>query len=175
MKKYLGVKLIEANPMNLGEYNKCRGWVIPENEDPTTEGYLVQYPDGYISWSPKEVFEKAYFELAEDKPNSISDSDVSRFVRKVEVSTINKKTTIVVCTLINGFEICESSSCVDPANYDQSLGVKCCMGKITDKIWGYLGFLLQSGVSGVVPNKQLPKSQEKRIAVQKEAKKEEKI
>ena len=25
-----------------------------------TEGYAVKYPDGYISWSPKDVFEKAY-------------------------------------------------------------------------------------------------------------------
>lgn len=23
-------------------------------------GYQVQYPDGYVSWSPKEVFETAY-------------------------------------------------------------------------------------------------------------------
>lgn len=27
------------------------------------EGYIVKYPDGYISWSPKEVFEEAYREL----------------------------------------------------------------------------------------------------------------
>ena len=48
--------------MNLGFYNQFRWWKIPENENPEREGYLVQYPDGYISWSPKEVFEEAYRE-----------------------------------------------------------------------------------------------------------------
>ena len=60
MEHYIGVKEIDAEPMNRGDYNEYRGWAIPENEDPTDEGYLVKYPDGYESWSPKEVFEKAY-------------------------------------------------------------------------------------------------------------------
>lgn len=64
MKTYIGIKIIEAEPMNLGDYNKFRGWAIPKNEDPSREGYLVKYPpDGYISWSPKEVFEDAYFAI----------------------------------------------------------------------------------------------------------------
>jgi len=60
MERYIGVKVIEAEPMNLGDYNKARGWIIPENEDPLREGYRVVYPDGYVSWSPKEIFEEAY-------------------------------------------------------------------------------------------------------------------
>lgn len=60
MEKYLGVKLIEAEPLSLGDYNKRRGWTIPENEDPAKEGYYVVYPDGYVSWSPKGIFEEAY-------------------------------------------------------------------------------------------------------------------
>lgn len=60
MKKYIGVKMIDAEPMNLGEYNKFRGWEIPSDEIPEKEGYRVVYPDGYVSWSPKEVFEEAY-------------------------------------------------------------------------------------------------------------------
>ena len=58
--KHLGVKLIDARPMTRGDYNKYKGWEIPENEDPTDEGCLVIYPDGYESWSPKDVFDKAY-------------------------------------------------------------------------------------------------------------------
>ncbi|WP_228155367.1 DUF2829 domain-containing protein [Acinetobacter sp. ACNIH2] len=56
--------------MTRGEYNDYRGWQIPENEDPTEQGYLVEYVDGgkpnderhagYISWSPKDVFEQSY-------------------------------------------------------------------------------------------------------------------
>lgn len=70
MKKYIGTKELKATPMTLGVYNEYRGWKLPEDEDPNTEGYLVEYIDGgkpndkrhegYISWSPKDVFEKAY-------------------------------------------------------------------------------------------------------------------
>ena len=60
MKTYLGTKRLEATPMTLGAYNKKRGWTIPENEDPSLEGYLVRYSDDYISWSPKKVFEESY-------------------------------------------------------------------------------------------------------------------
>jgi hypothetical protein len=31
-----------------------------EFNDDSEDGYAVKYEDGYISWSPKEVFEKAY-------------------------------------------------------------------------------------------------------------------
>ena len=60
MKEYIGTKIVNAEPMNLGSYNNYRGWVIPEDEDPEREGYLVKYPDDYVSWSPKEVFEESY-------------------------------------------------------------------------------------------------------------------
>jgi len=62
MKTYVGIKEIEATLMNRGDYNKYRGWQIPADENPADEGYLVKYPDGYESWSPKEVFEDAYRE-----------------------------------------------------------------------------------------------------------------
>lgn len=60
MKSYIGTKMIEAKPMDRGEYNKYRGWQIPEGENPADEGYLVRYQDGYESWSPKKQFEEAY-------------------------------------------------------------------------------------------------------------------
>lgn len=60
METYIGTKILKATPMALGEYNIYRGWIIPENEDPTKQGYLVLYPDGYESWSPKDVFEESY-------------------------------------------------------------------------------------------------------------------
>lgn len=60
MDTYIGTKIIQAEPLTLGAYNERRGWTIPDDEDPSREGYFVQYPDGYKSWSPKEVFEEAY-------------------------------------------------------------------------------------------------------------------
>lgn len=53
-KSYVGTKQIEAWPAKRSEvYQNLSG-----GEDP--EGYAVLYPDGYKSWSPKEVFENAY-------------------------------------------------------------------------------------------------------------------
>lgn len=70
MKEYIGTKRVLAKPMARGEYNRYRGWEIPSNEDGSEPGYLVEYKDGgkpndprhdgYISWSPKDVFEKYY-------------------------------------------------------------------------------------------------------------------
>jgi len=60
MESYIGVKILQASSMTLGEYNKHRGWEIPKDEDPDKQGYLVVYEDGYQSWSPAEAFEKAY-------------------------------------------------------------------------------------------------------------------
>jgi len=69
MKKYIGIKIVEAKEMTRGDYNKYRGWDIPENEDPTDKGYLVKYPDGYESWCPRKQFEEAnrLFESPKDR------------------------------------------------------------------------------------------------------------
>jgi len=70
MKQYTGTKTINATPMNREAYNDLRGWDMPADEDGADDGYLVEYTDGgktnvegyagYISWSPKCVFEKSY-------------------------------------------------------------------------------------------------------------------
>lgn len=70
MNRYIGTKTINAKPMSRQAYNNLRGWVVPADEDPADDGYLVEYIDGgqanhpdfdgYISWSPKDVFERAY-------------------------------------------------------------------------------------------------------------------
>jgi len=64
MKQYIGVKLLEAEPMTLGEYNKHRGWDMPKDEVGCEDnaGYHVRYTDDYESWSPKHIFENAYQE-----------------------------------------------------------------------------------------------------------------
>ena len=64
-KEYIGVKLLKAEPMTRGDYNKKRGWTIPKDENPKDEGYVVQYDNDYVSWSPKEAFEKSYTEVQE--------------------------------------------------------------------------------------------------------------
>lgn len=67
MNTYIGCKMVEAEPMTRGAYNQLRGWKLPERENPEDQGYLVKYDDNYISWSPKDIFEKQHFMLMSDK------------------------------------------------------------------------------------------------------------
>lgn len=70
MKQFIGVKLINAKPMTRLQYNNFRCWDLPADENGADEGFLVEYLDGgkgnvegyagYVSWSPKDVFERAY-------------------------------------------------------------------------------------------------------------------
>ena len=47
LENYIGVKVIKAEPQ----------------EKDGKPGYKARYPDGYVSWSPKKTFEKAYRKL----------------------------------------------------------------------------------------------------------------
>ncbi|WP_215895452.1 DUF2829 domain-containing protein [Acinetobacter pullicarnis] len=70
MVAFVGTKSVLATPMSRAEYCEYRGWHLPENEDPNEPVYLVEYTDGgkpnderhkgYITMSPKEVFDNAY-------------------------------------------------------------------------------------------------------------------
>lgn len=75
MNTYIGTKAIRAVPMTRIAYNQLRGWPLPADENGADEGYLVEYLDGgkgnvpgysgYVSWSPKEVFDRAYRPLTD--------------------------------------------------------------------------------------------------------------
>lgn len=144
MQKFIGTKIVEAEPAAKVETVDCS----------VKDGYRVRYADGYESWSPKDVFEKAYLpitvndQLRTDAP-SISQQMVDDFIAEVDVQTMGEKTTVVRAVLRNGFEIVEASACVSKENYDEKLGAEICMKKIKDKVWMLLGFLLQTGVNGV--------------------------
>lgn len=73
MQKYIGTKIVLMKPMTRLEYNTYRGWTLPDDEDGTDDGYLVEYQDGgkanmfghtgYVSWSPKEQADYAYRQI----------------------------------------------------------------------------------------------------------------
>ena len=56
--KQVRINVVDTEPMTRGDYNKMRGWQIPENENPADEGYVITYrkgqPNEYISWCPKK-------------------------------------------------------------------------------------------------------------------------
>ena len=75
MKQYIGTKVVQAEPafkltgfrdnckvanqvLTAEQLEDCKasGWEFTDLK----EGYEVRYADGYMSWSPKDVFEDAY-------------------------------------------------------------------------------------------------------------------
>ena len=160
MKQYIGTKLIEAEPAFRCMDGSGKVVITTSAEEAfpnyqsVEDGYRVRYPDGYESWSPKEVFEKAYLPLSVNRElktdrQSISAEMVDNFIVETWTETAGEKTTIVRAMLRNGFEIVEASSCVRPENYDEKIGREICLGKIKDKVWMLLGFLLQTAVHGI--------------------------
>ena len=59
MKQYIGTKIIQAEP----KMRKVPAENCPADRG-VEDGYKVIYPDGYESWSPKDVFEAAYRETS---------------------------------------------------------------------------------------------------------------
>lgn len=77
MKKYIGEKQVKAQPMTADEAIS-KGYKIGNHEH--EDGYEVQYPDEYKSWSPKAVFEEAY---------KVADTFVDRL--NIELSDLSEK------------------------------------------------------------------------------------
>jgi len=67
-KLYIGCKIIKAEPMTNRQFADYKQNPYDLSR-PDLEGYLVIYPDGYESWSPKNVFEEAYREISEKEFN----------------------------------------------------------------------------------------------------------
>ena len=159
MKTAIGVKLIAYVAMSRLAYNELRGWTVPEDENPSDEGYLVNYIgqepntphyDGYVSWSPKEIFEASYFPI--EVSDKISKSDVDAFIVKGKGQKIGEKTCVVLDSTLTGFDTTGTSACVDPANYNQEIGEEIARKDIVNAIWGHLGFVLQWAKNGLTGN-----------------------
>lgn len=80
---------------------------------------------------------------------SVTKEDIDNILARTFIKTekYGDKTTIVKATLPNGFVIIADSSCVDPNNFDMSIGEQECMKKIEDKIWELEGYRLQCEIS----------------------------
>lgn len=86
-KTYTGTKTIKAAPMSVEEAKRNGAQITEETikKNIGSDGYLVEYPDGYRSWSPKKAFEDAY---------RVSESYVDRMM--IELADL--KTRIVNAT-----------------------------------------------------------------------------
>ena len=75
MKKYIGTKQIEAEPMTLGE--ACSKGLVKseiEKNESYKLGYHTRTEYGYESWSPKKLFEESYREVKEETPICFGDA-----------------------------------------------------------------------------------------------------
>lgn len=81
---------------------------------------------------------------------TVTQEQVNENMQDVFVTTIrafDKPATYVEVRMKNGFTVRETTTCVDPANYDEEIGKKICLEKIEDKIWFLLGYALQDKTS----------------------------
>ena len=152
--KYIGIKMIDAHPVirKGGKmYDATADFEplgsFPKSMEPSELGYKIVYPDGYTSFSPKDVFESAYYPISDE--TKITESDVDGFIIKGFGTRMGDKTTIVMDSTLTGFDTAGISACVDPNNYDQQLGEKYAREEIKKKIWGHLGFILQWAKNGL--------------------------
>ena len=78
--------------------------------------------------------------------NTVTIDQVKENMQDVIVRTLQdfgKPCTYVTVRMKNGFTLRESTTCVDPANYNEEIGKEICLRKIEDKIWFLLGYQLQ--------------------------------
>ena len=84
MKVYIGTKIVRAEPCTQTQFEVLKQLCFPSNYNPNdakvymednkfsyTEtnknGYIIEYEDGYKSWSPKDTFERCYREITENE------------------------------------------------------------------------------------------------------------
>jgi len=66
---YVGTKIVKGVPMTKSDfYTKIKKQDISDRAN-YGDGYMVTYEDGYVSWSPKEVFERCYRLLSNTEIN----------------------------------------------------------------------------------------------------------
>lgn len=73
----------------------------------------------------------------------ITSSDLDRAIKKIDYVVLpDRKTTICMLTLDNGFTVRGESSCVCVENYDREIGERVAYTNAREKLWPLLGFRL---------------------------------
>jgi hypothetical protein len=82
---FYGTKRVEAWPDERPSFNDVVGGMRLETAD-SRPGYAIRYPDGYTSWSPKDVFEATYH-VETDMPfeGALAAMREGRKVRRLDV------------------------------------------------------------------------------------------
>lgn len=81
----------------------------------------------------------------------VTEADVLRAIVQVDSQTVTlagKPHTVTAARLANGFTVVETSTAVDPNNFDPVIREAVNLKKITDKVWLLLGYALQDKLHG---------------------------
>lgn len=134
LQTFIGVKRIQAEPQE-------------RNGKP---GYRVVYePDGYESWSPKDVFEVAYLPI--QGHNKLTCEDINAFINASEIHVEKRggKAVLVEIKFPNGWTDYEMSSCdsdmlscPNQENYEE-LGRMHALQCIAQRLAQNLSFVIQ--------------------------------
>lgn len=65
-------------------------------------------------------------------------------IERTEAVKVGQKTTVVVLTLKNGFEVIGTSACIDPAEYNMEVGTTYARKRAVEKVWELEGYLAQT-------------------------------
>ena len=184
MKNYTGTKTVNATPMTRLAYNELRNWNLPDDENGSDEGYLVEYTDGgkpnhadfdgYISWSPKEQFERAYVENTntdmereiQSKGKTaprVTPADLQANIVDVEtvkhVSVTGQVLRWAIITTRNGFAVTGDPSCaVSSENDDEQIGVAVAIENARRNLWSLMGYALKERLYQSTQPAQVPQA-----------------
>lgn len=133
MAKYLIVDLIEAEEFT----NNFNTKVVKIKDFLGNKTVLIE----------KEEFDKKAIKINDS--NKINEDIINNFINKIDVEDYNNKVTISKAEFKSGFLEIANSACVDSNNYDTKIGQDINLKLIKDKLWAYLGFVLQWGIFGL--------------------------
>lgn len=133
MKVNKGDKIRLVKPMgtfqNIGEI--CD--VVDVNEE------MISFRFGrvYLGFMSHDEFEK-YFVKHMDKPviKPVDMREIERMIQRADINVekVFDRTTVVTLNLPNGFQITESSSCIDANSYNEKLAIEICKCNLTKRL-----------------------------------------
>lgn len=107
--KQVRINVVDTEPMTRGDYNKMRGWQIPENENPADEGYVITYrkgqPNEYISWCPKKEADEVSISCENGLPFGVAIMECRYHGKKIQRANWNGEGQYVEYKVV---EVCYS-------------------------------------------------------------------
>ena len=119
---------------------------VPKEKD-GKPGYDVTTRNGDKLWQPKDSFEDETIDFSANETH-VTQPIVQDMVAKVKSESVSEKSVLTTATLVSGYEILETSSCVDASKINVRVAKEKAMQHVYRRVWQHMGFLLQLAVSG---------------------------